>query len=415
MKIFALITLLFSLCTAYEDWTLVSFANSTQSLGYYSDSPGNCTVTSTYTASTNTLAGSFTCVGLKSNVTSAHIHDVTSSYSVTTTTGALFADCPITINTDGVSGSFSCAFKDNVIIDAICNDQCYWNFHTDADAQGEVRSNMVNMRPLCNVKGGVPLDGVVVTVGTAPATGIRVADFYVGYIGTTLAGTGGGYAYVSWDSVAQVLTVSGCFYGLTSEVDYIYLYYKDDEGSSFYTISIATFPSGRPFSFRTSYFTEWNLAKITSGEAYILLETYDNSAGEIQFDISSTTFPSFDSKCYPATGLKFDDTVTLKCQYGSSTYSYESTCSAGDFCSVSETAGIDTKSCSSLNYCYQCGCGAEEADLPTSGAQVCCDLDNCNTLSLALIGCIPGTGGAETISSALLVSLFVALFMKWFN
>jgi hypothetical protein len=411
MKIFAVIALLISLCTAaYVDWTLDSIANATQSEGYTIDSPGTCTISQAYTTADNTLKGTFTCTGLKANVTAVHIHDVTSSYSVTTTTGNVLADCPVTVNADGISGSFTCAFKDMVSIDAICNDQCYWNFHTDYDTLGEVRANLVNMRPLCNVVGGVALDGKCVSVGSAPTTGIQVADFYCGFIGTTLKGNGGGYTYVSWDSVAQVLTVSGCTYDLTSDVDYIYLYYKNDDGTSFYTVSTATFPSGRPFSFRSYYFTDWDLARITSGNAYAILESYTNTDGELQFDFNANDYPAFDSSCSPYTDLKYDATAVLKCQYGSEDYSYEYDCSAGYFCSVSS---LDVKSCSSLEYCYSCGCGAVDTDLPSIG-YACCDLDNCNTLSLATIGCVFGNG-AGSIAGGLLVSLFVALFMKWFN
>jgi hypothetical protein len=410
MKILVVLTLLLSLCTAYEDWTLDSIANATQSEGYYPDSPGTCTISQTYTSADNTLAGTFTCTGLKANLTGVHIHDVTKSYTVTTNTGAVLTDCPIMINADAASGTFTCAFKDTLTMDAICNDQCYWNFHTDYDTLGEVRANLVNMRPLCNVKGGVALNGEAVTVGSAPSTGIEVADFYAGFIATTTVGTGGGYVYISWDSVAQVVTVSGCTYGLTSDVYDIYMYYTDDDSSSyFYTVATSTFPSGRPFSFRSYYsLSDWDVAKMTSGKAYIVLETYTNTAGELQFDLNSDDFPAFDTSCRPYTGLKYDSTAVLTCQYGSDSYSTEYDCSAGYFCSISS---LDTKSCTSLEYCYECDCGASDTDLPLSG-YACCDFSNCNKLSLAFIGCI---SGAESISSGLLVSLFVALFMKWFN
>jgi len=412
MKILAVLALLITLSSAYVDWTLDSVANGTQSEGYTSDSPGTCTISQAYTSADNTLKGSFTCSGLKANVTACHIHDVGSSSSVTTTTGNVLADCPITVNADGVTGSFSCAFKDSTTMDAICNDQTYWNFHTDYDTLGEVRANLVSMRPLCNVKGGVALDGTTVVPdgAVAPDTGIRVADFYVGFVANqVLKGTGGAYFVLSWDSVNQVLTVSGCTYGLTSDIDYMYAYYTDDDGTSFYTVSVSTFPTGRPFSFRSYYITDWTLARFISGKANIVIETYTNTAGEIQADLDSTDFPSFDGTCVPYTGLKYDATQVLSCQYGSDSYSYDYDCSAGYFCAISDT---ETKFCSSLDYCYNCACGATTDDLPLTG-YACCDFDNCNKLSLALLSCLTGAG--STMSVGVFISLFAVLLMKWFN
>jgi len=409
MKILAVLALLITLSSAYVDWTYDSIANGTQSEGYTSDSPGTCTISQKYVATTNTLSGTFTCSGLNKNVTAAHIHDCGSLSSVTTTTGNVLADCSITVNADGLSGTFNCVFKDTTTIDAICNDQCYWNFHTDYDTLGEVRANLVNMRSICNLGGIVTLDGSVTTVGNAPDTGIRVPDFYVGFIGATLKGTGGAYFVLSWDSVNQVLTVSGCTYGLTSDIDYMYAYYTDDDGTSFYTVSVSTFPTGRPFSFRSYYISHWILARFTSSKSNIVIQTYTNTAGEIQADLVSTDFPSFSGNCVPYTGLKYDATKVLNCQYGSDSYSYDYACPAGYYCAISD---LETKFCSTQDYCYNCDCGAAGTDLPSTG-YACCDFDNCNKLSLALLSCITGSG--STISVGVFISLFAVLFMKWFN
>jgi hypothetical protein len=411
MKILAVLALLLSLCSGFVDFTLTSTANATQSLGYTNDSPGNCVVTQKYDSASNTLSGSFTCTKLNGNVTSVHIHDVGTYSSVADTTGSVLADCPITVNADAVSGSFSCVFADKISITAICNDQCYWNFHTLYDSLGEVRANLVAMAQLCNVAGGITLDGSVTSVGSAPTTGIEVPNFYVGYFATALKGTGGGYLYVSWDSAAQVATIAGNTWGLTGPIEYIYAYFPNDAGSSFYTFTSYSIPTGRPFSYKTSYLTDWNLARIMSGTSYISIQTTANPTGELQVTLDATNYPSFSGNCVPYTSLKYDATKVLTCQYGSTSYSIDSTCSAGYFCSISSS---DVKYCSSLDYCYNCACGSTSSDLPLAGS-ACCDSTNCNSFSLAVLNCLTPANGAGSISVGLMVSIFVAVFMKWFN
>jgi len=149
MKILVVLALLFSVCVAVVDFTYSSVANSTQCYNtYYPDSPGTCTMDLTYTSASNTLAGTFSCTGLKGNITAAHFHDVGTTSSITYNTGNVIADCPITVNADGVSGSCSCKFADMTTMNALCADQLYINYHSTYDSLGEVRGNNVNMAPI---------------------------------------------------------------------------------------------------------------------------------------------------------------------------------------------------------------------------------------------------------------------------
>jgi len=411
MKIFALLALLISLSAAYVSFDHTSVANSTQSLASPSDSTGTCTVTAKYDGTT--LSGTFTCTGLKGNVSAAHLHDCGASYSVAVFSGNVLADVMFTINTDGASGSFTSDFKDTVTMDALCNDQCYWNFHTPYAPNGEVRANLVSMKPVCNIEDEVALDGVVHQGADAPdGSKIDIPSFYVGYQASATVGSGAGYIYLSWDAALQQLVVSGIMYDLKSDINTMYMYYTDDGGSSFLTVSTYTIPSGRPFSFIAYYLSDWNLARVTSSKANLIIETYDSTTDELKVDFASTTYPSFDSTCKPYTDLKYDATEVLTCYYGyeGSTIDYD--CSAGSYCSVSTFGGEEYKTCTTMDYCYTCGCGATVDDLPSSG-YACCDVSYCNSLSLATVGCIFGGAGSNAVG--LLVSLFVVLFMKWFN
>jgi len=419
MKILAVLALLITLSSsAYVNWSLDSVANSSQIISPASDSPGTCTISQTYTVLTNTLKGTFTCTGLKGNVTAAHIHIVTNSasYSVATDDGSVAGDCVINVNADGVTGDFTSAFKDSTTMDAICSDLAYFNFHTDAFGSGEVRANLVSMRPLCLLGSPVTPDGkaVVPADAVAPATGIRIPDFYIGFVANKVlpGGSGGAYIVFSWDSVNQILTVSGCTYGLTSNIISINAYYTDAPSTSIYTLTSGySFATGKPFSFRITGFSDWGFAEVISGKAYIGIQTVTLPTGEITADLISANFPSFAGKCVPYTGLTYNDKVSLSCQVGTDSTHSAFTCAAGTYCSIDD---LEIKSCSSLTSCYICECGATAADLPTFG-YACCDKDDCNTNSLASYSCTTTPSGSTTISVGVFISLFAVLLMKWFN
>jgi len=418
MKILIVLALLFSLCTAYQDFSFDSIANTTQAYGANQDfaSKANCVFTQTYTDADTTLKGTFTCTNLQGNVTMAHLHNVGSSTITYTSGAAVVADCPVTINADQQSGSFTCIFPaGSTTMAAVCNDQCYWNVHTTFDPSGEVRSNLVSMAPICNIKGGVALDGVAVTFGADPTTGVLVKAFSIGFFFSAVSpAVGGGYLYVTWNPVTVELTFSGIFYDLADDVSTIYAYYPPQSTSSYYLyISNYNLPTGCPFSFKSTSIDDWEIAKFVSGLVYITVKTLDGS--ELTLTVESDDFPKSTATCRPYT--KALPSTTLKCKSGyediliSDTTCYDETY----FCGIEDFAG-EYKGCSYYSSCYDCDCGADvDTDLPSSG-YACCDIDYCNTVSIAVLNCLgPNTTGAGSISVGFLVSLFVALFMKWFN
>jgi len=402
------LALLISLCSAgFQDWSYIFIANGTQA---ETTSPGTCTVNAAYTDATMTLTGTFTCTGLEGNVTAAHIH-YCDSYSITTNScpSSLIGDCPLVVNTDGASGTFNCVFKDYFSLTYICGDHTYWNFHTTAYPAGEARSNIVNMEPMCNVKGGVTLGSTVSVVGSAPSTGIMVPSFYIGILATTVTGTGGGYIYLSWDSVNQTLTVSGCFYGLTSNILSLYFNYPGDATYFIYLTADYEIPSGYPFTLTYSP-SEWDLAKIISAYTTVAINTVNNN-GELTVACIANNFPVSTAPCYPYT-IAAPPTTALSCNVGLDGYTSVTTCGTGQVCG---TDSVGDKYCAVPNIdCYKCTCGSV-ASVP-SGYYVCCDTSLCNVGSFGPLGCItPSTGSGAGISFGFLVTLFVAVLMKWFN
>jgi len=401
------LALLISLCSAgFQDWSYIFIANGTQA---ETTSPGTCTVTATYTDASMTLSGTWTCTGLEANLTAAHIH-YCPDYSITEDScpSTLLTDCPLTVGADGASGTFNCVFKDYTSMDAICGDNCYWNFHSDAYPSGEVRANIVNTAPMCNIKGGLALDGSVVVVGTAPSSGIQLADFFVGYVATATTGTGGGYVTVSWHN--QTLIISGCFYGITSSISSIYFNYPGDiyqfiDLSPFYDI-----PTGYPFTFHYVPTSDWDMGKLCSGLATVAVNTVNNN-GELTIAITSSGFPASAASCSPFTSTP--PTTAISCYYGTSASQYTYSCTAvGQVCGIT-SSGV--KSCiPPTDVCYSCVCNVDTTGL-TSGYYACCDSNNCNGGSFSALGCSLTIGSASGISVGFLVTLFVAVFMKWFN
>jgi hypothetical protein len=425
MKILAVLALFFALCaTQSVDFSTSVVANSSQAYSVtYDDSTGSCTADLKYTAADKKISGSGSCTGLKGNITLTHIHCVDDGYSVTYNNGNPITEC--TVKPDAATATYTvdCDFGTAATtdsIDAICASRCYLNIHTDYEPNGEVRSNLVNFKSLCLFGDTpIPLDGTVVVADDTPDTGVKVASFCIGLTAVQKAGvTGsnaGGYMTCCWDAGKQTLTLSGVFYGITN---YIYGIYVELEGESSYFLYVSSsgFKSDVPFAF-VQKADEWEVAKFTSSNAYITIDTSDYSSGELEIYITpsgQTGFPGNKGTCRPATP-KIDDTRSLTCWYGVDSSQYEYTCSAGQFCAVSESAGYDYKSCTSIDYCYTCDCGVDyEANLPTFG-YACCDTDYCNVGSLGVQYCILTTDGAGSIPVGLLVSLFVALLMKWFN
>jgi hypothetical protein len=412
MKILAVLALLISLCSGYQDFSYSCVANGTQA--QVTGPTGTCTVTATYTDATKTLAGTFTCTGLTGNLTAAHIH-ICDSYSITgdSCPTSILTDCPLNLNADMASGNFNCMFADYYSMNAICADECYFNFHTEANAGGEARCNIINMGPTCNVAGAFSIDGSVVSVGPAPATGLALLpNFYVGEWATPTTGTGSGYIIVSWDSVNQTVTVSGDFTGLTSDVVSIDLNYPGD-GVPFITFtSYYNFPSDYPFTFTYPIYSVWDLAKIASALTSVVVNTVNNPNGELTIAITATNFPASAAPCVPYAISA--PTTTLSCNVGDSTYSTSLPCTAGYVCGIS-VAGVYV--CTPpTDLCYNCGCNGVST-VPNS-LFVCCNKDNCNLGSAASLSCVtptPGGSGAGFIPVGFLVTLFVAVFMKWFN
>jgi len=352
--------------------------------------------------------GSFHCAG--------------DGYSVTYNTGGIVTECPITIDPVTGTGTVPCDFSAATAVaslNSLCADNCYLNIHTSYEANGEVRSNFVGLTALCLIKDYVPEDGVVVVAGDAPDTGVMVASFCATFTATQKSGvTGsnaGGYMTICWNSKKDTLTFSGIFYGIQSTIYGIYVTLTG-ESSYFGYLSSSGFQSGTPFAFVEENVNDWYLAKLTSLSAYITVDTSDYPDGELEIYIApadgKTGFPSNEAICRPNVP-EIDDTRTLTCWYGIDSSQYEYTCSSGQFCSVYESSGYDYKSCTSVDYCYTCDCGADyEAELPAFGA-ACCTTDYCNVGSLGVQFCL--FSGAGSIPAGLLVSLFVALLMKWFN
>jgi len=420
MKILIVLALLFSLCcAAYQDFTYTSVANSTQCYStYYPDSPGTCTFDLTYTSADTTLKGTFTCTNLKGNVSAAHFHDVGTTSSLTYNTGSVITDCVITVNADMVSGSCNCVFTTTTTMDALCADQLYLNYHTAYDSLGEVRSNLVSMAPLCHVKGGVALDGTVVIVTDAPTTGVTVDSFYIG--GQISETVGGGYFYVSWIASTQTVIVSGILYGQPSSISTIYIYYPLDGSSSLGLYSYYTFPSDCPFSFKSYSISLWTLAKLASGLATINVTLTDGTM--VSYSItSSKNFPQDSSPCRPYVSAKLSSSLT--CQNGYTSTGFATSPSDYDctdityYCGVYPYSDYNSLTCTYYSNCYECDCTASESDLPLGGA-VCCDTTNCNLLGFSGVNCFTGqppSGSAGNLSVGFLISLFVVVFMKWFN
>jgi len=406
MKTLVVLALLISLCSGFQDWSYIFIANGTQAETL---SPGTCTVNAAYTDATKTLTGTFTCTGLEGNITAAHIH-YCDTYSITTNScpSSLIADCPLVPNADGASGTFNCVFKDYSSLTFICGDHTYWNFHTTAYAAGEVRSNIVNMEPMCNVKGGVTLDSTVSVVGIAPTTGIMVPNFYIGILATTVTGTGGGYIFLSWDSVNQTLTVSGCFYGITSDITSLYFNYPGDATYFIYLYADFDIPSGYPFTL-TYDPSDWDLAKIISGFTTVAINTVNNN-GELTVACIANNYPTSTAPCNPYTVAA--PTTAISCNVGLDGYTSVTTCAAGEVCGIDS---VGEKYCAVPNLdCYTCTCSGGVSTVP-SGYYVCCNTALCNVGSFGPLGCTTPSSGAGSISFGFLVALFVAVFMKWFN
>jgi hypothetical protein len=362
-----------------------------------------------------TLEGTITCTGLTGNITAVHVHDVTKSYAIVYNTGSPLADIMITVGADPTAPiSYKAVLTKTDSIDAICNDQCYWNVHTTYEGNGEVRANMVDMRAHCNIDKYAD-DGTVTVYGVAPTTGLPVPDFCGTVRGFAVKGTGNCKFTVCWDQAASTVTFSGVCYGFTSDVYGIDVYFPDDSSYFLYLASYR-FPTDCPFSFRYSSIDDFDLAKIISKRSWILIDSYDGTE-QVQVDLTSSTdyqdYYTGDDVCVPyVTGLP---EKALTCLSGTNDYNIEYELSSTDYlCSIYDYAGTDTLSYNSWSSCYICTCGADlEKTLPVGGS-VCCATDNCNKGDADDLYCIFGAGGSM-LSGGLMVALFAALITIWFN
>jgi hypothetical protein len=309
--------------------------------------------------------------------------------------------------------SFNAAGVDPKIMGALCNDQYYLNVHTTDEPNGEVRANCVGMAVTCNIKDYVA-DGTATTYGVEPADG-TVQNFCITYIGSPVAGSTGNCEITGcWNGIDQI-TISGCCYGLTSDVDEITCNYPEDT-YEYISFSYYDFPSGCPFSFRYISTDEWIIAKFTSGKSTIDVTTAASNTVEIIVDIvgEGADFPVSTKPCRPYTGDVPAAGEPLDCYFGYDDYQTSSACSYdGYLCAIYDFVGDEYKTCISYNYCYDCDCGASVVDdLPSSG-YACCDFTDCNAVSLDVLNCIGGS--ASFMSSAILFALFGTLIMIWFN
>jgi len=432
MKILIVLALLCSLSAAYNDFTHTVIANGTQvQNGGTSDPAATCTFTGTYSAVSNKYSGSFTCTGLSSNVTQAHIHlcdretqgyyyDRPYYYTCTN-----FLECPITTTPNG--GSWDCTFPAGNLTqpDHLCNDECYFNVHTENYLNGEVRGNIFSMAPICNVVGGVSLNGVAVVAGSAPANSeISVPNFYYGSF-ITPVGTAAGYCFfiVSYQTMNEEIIISGCCSGLAGEVYSIYSYQKFDDFTTYvYYENTLYIPNDQPFSFKIAA-TPYIIALMITGNSKLIIAE-SGSSDTFEYLISSASFPTFTvaASCTPLIPADKNPATGYKCYKTSiqpdstDTASYCSTTT--NYCGLYNygTAAVPNEDwdCFSPDICYTCSCGATLANLP-SGAAVCCQSDGCNSgdFSSFLPGCTKSAG--SNIAVGFLLSLFVALFINWFN
>jgi hypothetical protein len=394
------------------------------------DNTVNCVFSASYAVATNTYSGSFTCTGIKSNITAVHIHNCDkSSYSYYYQypylyTCSVMPDCTITLTATG--GSWSCAWPadNSTNIDAICNDQCYFNVHTDDYGNGEVRGNMVSMAPICNVAGGVKLDGVAVVAGVAPASGIQVPAFYYGQF-LTPVGTSPGNCFfiVSFQPLNLELIISGCCWGLSSNLYSIEAYQAyDNYQADYFSETGLGIENSVPFSFKIP-FDEFEVAlTITSKSKYVV--TLYSGSDSYEYVVSSANFPSFSgATCEPYVPTKVNPTTAYNCYKTASKPDSSSTTTScyytNLYCGVGNLGDATTTNedwdCYALDKCMTCSCGATLADLK-SGYAVCCEEDGCNDEEFDNYlpqFCTKSAG--SNISVGFLVSLFVALFKIWFN
>jgi len=172
------------------------------------------------------------------------------------------------------------------------------------------------------------------------------------------------------------------------------------------------FPSGYPFTFTYSIYSVWDLSKITSALTSVVVNTVNNPSGELNIAITATDFPASASPCFPYAVAP--PTTTLNCNVGDSTSSTSLACTDASYvCGISVSTGL--YSCiPPTNECYNCGCNGVST-IPSG--YVCCNTNNCNLGTAATLSCTTPTpsSGAGFISVGFLVTLFVAVFMKWFN
>jgi hypothetical protein len=109
------------------------------------------------------------------------------------------------------------------------------------------------MAPICNVVGGVALNGVAVVAGSAPDTDIPVPAFYYGGFLTPTVATATGYCFfiLSYQTLNQELLLSGCCSGLAGSLYFVYAYQAyDDYTSSIYYENALYIKNDQPFSFK---------------------------------------------------------------------------------------------------------------------------------------------------------------------
>jgi hypothetical protein len=296
-------------------------------------------------------------------------------------------------------------------INAICNDQTYWNLHTTQYASGEVRANVVGMHAICNID---KYDGTLTVFGAEPTTGLLVKDFCVSTVGVASKGTGNCDLTACWSQVDSTLIFSGVCYGFTSEVYQIYVYFEDDNSYSFLTIASSYFEYDTPFSFPVDNIDEFELAKILSKRAYITIGSY-NGAEDIRIDLSDFDFPKSASLCVPYV-LELP-TDPLTCYVGSSTYSDLLTkveAPAKYLCSVYQYSDYESYSYNSYSNCYICTCDADLDTAMPAGGYSCCGESLCNDKEGNDLYCDP-TGAGSMLSAGLMVALISALISIWFN
>jgi hypothetical protein len=243
----------------------------------------------------------------------------------------------------------------------------------------------------------------------------------------TTVGTATGYCFflLSYQTLNQELLLSGCCSGLAGSLYSVYAYQAyDDYTSSIYYENALYIKNDQPFSFKIPV-DPFKIAILITGKTKYVV-ALSGSSDTFEYVISSDAFPKFTvaPTCQPYIPAAKNPASGYKCYYTSSqpdpTINTPITCgSTTEYCGVQNYGTADTPNedwdCFPLDVCYSCSCGATLANLPSSAA-VCCEGDGCNVGDFSsFLPALCTTSAGSNIAVGFFLSLFVALFINWFN